>query len=67
MLIKGESSYWVNKQNLLETKFSWQDDYWAASICDSHIETLKKYIRNQDAHHSSKSFSEEIDEVMKSL
>src|SRR4051812_12357537 len=28
-LIKGESSFWVNKQQIIEDKFMWQDDYYA--------------------------------------
>src|SRR3954462_888613 len=32
MLIKGESSFWVNKQNLLKNKFEWQDEYIALSV-----------------------------------
>ena len=27
MLIKGESSFWVNRQNILRQKFEWQDEY----------------------------------------
>lgn len=27
-LIKGESSFWINKNKLTESKFEWQDDYW---------------------------------------
>jgi putative transposase len=26
-LIKGESSFWINKNKLTQEKFSWQDDY----------------------------------------
>jgi len=26
-LIKGESSFWINKQNLTKSKFGWQDEY----------------------------------------
>jgi len=28
-LLKGESSFWVNKQNMTKDKFGWQDDYFA--------------------------------------
>lgn len=27
MLIKGESSFWINKQELVRPKFEWQDEY----------------------------------------
>jgi REP element-mobilizing transposase RayT len=36
-LIKGESSYWVNKNGLTSQKFMWQDNYWAVSVSESHL------------------------------
>ncbi len=33
-LIKGESSHWINKNNLTKTKFEWQDEYMAIGIGD---------------------------------
>src|SRR5512138_3615655 len=30
--IKGESSYWINKNNLIRSKFVWQDDFYVVSI-----------------------------------
>jgi REP element-mobilizing transposase RayT len=64
-LIKGESSFWINKNKLIKGKFFWQDDYWAVSVSESHIESVKKYISEQEEHHRIKSFSEEVDEFMK--
>ena len=51
ILIKGESSFWVNKQNLLETKFEWQDEYIALSVSYSSIDRVRAYILNQEGHH----------------
>lgn len=36
-LIKGESSFWINKNNLTEDKFIWQDDYWVVGVSESHL------------------------------
>jgi REP element-mobilizing transposase RayT len=63
-LIKGESSFWINKNNLIPQKFSWQDDYWAVSVSESHAVAVRKYIDNQESHHRTKSFNEEVDEFM---
>ena|ERR1700754_680022 len=63
-LIKGESSFWINKDNLTPEKFSWQDDYFAVSVSESQVETVIAYIKNQEKHHSKKSFQEEVDEFM---
>lgn len=44
-LIKGESSYWVNKNQLTKEKFSWQDEYFAVSVSESKIEMVRNYIK----------------------
>ena len=64
-LIKGESSIWINKNNFIKSHFNWQDDYWAVSVSESHVDSLKNYIANQEIHHKSKTFDEEIQEFMK--
>jgi len=58
--IKGESSFWINKNKLTKTKFSWQDDYWAVGVSQSKVEVVRNYIHRQEEHHSKKSFSTEI-------
>jgi len=63
-LIKGESSFWINQNHVLPNKFSWQDDYFAVSVSESHAESVVRYIKNQAEHHRIKSFSEEVDEFI---
>jgi putative transposase len=63
-LIKGESSFWVNQNNLIEGKFGWQDDYFAVSVSESQVQTVINYIKNQEKHHSKKSFDDEVNEFM---
>ena len=36
-LIKGESSLWINKEQLTDEKFMWQNDYYANSFSDSQV------------------------------
>jgi putative transposase len=63
-LIKGESSFWINKMNLTKEKFVWQDDYFAVSVSESQVESVIKYIKKQEIHHAKKSFNEEVNEFM---
>ena len=63
-LIKGESAFWINRNQLTKNKFVWQDDYWAVGVSESQIEAVRKYIHNQEEHHAKKSFSQEVDEFM---
>ena len=64
-LIKGESSFWINKNKLVKEKFIWQDDYFAISVSESKVETVVNYIKNQENHHAAKPFSEEVEEFVK--
>lgn len=63
-LLKGESSYWINKNNLLSHKLEWQDEYFAVSVSESGINRLREYIRNQETHHAKKTFQQEYDEFI---
>jgi putative transposase len=58
--IKGESSFWINRNKLTERRFEWQDDYWAVSVGDDHIERLSRYIKNQVEHHSKETLDDEL-------
>lgn len=60
-LLKGSSSFWMNKNRLTKLKFSWARGYGAFSVSASAIEKVKYYIRNQEEHHRSKTYSEELD------
>ena len=60
-LIKGESSYWINKNKLIGTKFEWQEEYIALSVSESLVPKLREYIRKQENHHNKKSFKEEFE------
>ncbi|KQN38003.1 transposase [Pedobacter sp. Leaf41] len=61
-LIKGESAHWINKNKLTDEPFIWQDDYFAVSVSESNLEIVSNYIKNQEKHHSKKSFEEEVKE-----
>jgi len=50
---------------LTKTKFYWGDDYWAVSVSESHLKDVKEYIRNQEEHHRTKCFTEEVDDFMR--
>ena len=63
-LIKGESSYWANKNLNWAEKFGWQDDYFAVSVGASQFDIVNNYITNQEDHHKKKTFQQEYDEFM---
>jgi putative transposase len=63
-LIKGETSFWINKNRLGKGRFEWQDDYFAVSVSHSQVEAVMEYIKNQEVHHSYKSFAQEVDDFL---
>lgn len=64
-LIKGESSYWINKNKLTKTKFEWQDEYFAIGVNDEKIQIIRNYIANQEEHHRSVTFLDEYDKFIR--
>ena len=64
-LIKGESSFWINKEQLTKEKFEWQDEYFAVSVSESVVDKVRAYIKNQEEHHAKKKFMQEYDELMR--
>jgi len=65
-LIKGESSFWFNNKSGFKTpRLEWQDEYFAVSVGESLLDTVRAYIDNQVSHHQKKTFAEEYQEFMK--
>jgi putative transposase len=63
--IKGSSSFYINKQELVEDTFAWQNGYAAYSVSDSVFLKVYQYIKNQKQHHLSKSFDVEFEDFVK--
>ncbi len=64
-LVKGESAFWINANQITKTKFEWADEYYAASVGESQIETVRKYIQGQEEHHRTKTYQEEAEEFLR--
>jgi REP element-mobilizing transposase RayT len=65
--IKSYSSRWINDKKYVKGKFSWQSGYGAFSYSHSQINTVVKYIMNQEIHHYKKTFKEEYIKMLKSF
>lgn len=63
-LIKGESSFWINKNGLCKTKFGWQEEYFAVSVSETNVAGVRKYIASQEEHHRTNSFDDEFEGFM---
>ena len=58
--VKGNSSGWVKDRWPARRHFGWQTGYAAFSVSKSHVEQVKRYIRNQEEHHRKVSYLEEV-------
>jgi len=63
-LIKGESSYWINKQKLTKFRFKWAVEYFGVSVSESQVQKVRQYIRNQEQHHRKISWDEEYADMI---
>jgi putative transposase len=57
--IKGGSSHWLKETFPALAGFAWQDGYGAFTISQSQLDGVREYIRNQEEHHSTRTFAEE--------
>lgn len=63
-LLKGSSSHWINKNRIIEEKFSWGRGYGAFSVSQSNTSIVVHYIENQKIHHLKKNFSDEFESFL---
>lgn len=57
--IKSELSGFISGKRWVRGRFHWQEGYGAFSYSHSHLNAVVRYIRNQERHHSVKSFRDE--------
>ena len=62
--IKGSSSKWINDELKPATKFAWQTGYAAFSVSSSKTANVERYIAEQEEHHKTRSFKEELREFL---
>jgi len=64
-LLKGNSSKWIRETFPKMRSFAWQEGYGAFSVGVSGVDATVAYIRNQAAHHRTRSFREEFVAMLK--
>lgn len=62
--IKAGSSKFINEKRWMNGKFNWQEGYGAFSYSKSGVDSVVKYILNQEEHHKKKTFREEYLDFM---
>ena len=62
-VIKTSSTAWMHIEGVKD--FAWQGGYGAFSESSEKIFALRNYISNQEAHHQTVSFSDELKEIFR--
>ncbi len=43
-LLKGESARWINQEKMTQPRFQWAREYFASSVSESALKSLRAYI-----------------------
>lgn len=62
--IKTNSTIFIKENHLTTSKFEWQEGFGAFSYAHSQIDSVCKYILNQEKRHQTKNFKAEYKEFL---
>lgn len=63
--IKANSSRFINDKGWLRGRFRWQEGFGAFSYSHSQLESVIRYIQNQEQHHSTRTFKNEYLDILR--
>jgi putative transposase len=62
--VKANSTKFINERRWVIGRFGWQEGFGAFSHSRSQLDSVIRYIQNQQSHHAKKSFREEYVELL---
>lgn len=63
--LKAGTSGWVHDTFPERSTFAWQAGYGAFTVSHSGVESVKRYIANQEEHHRKQAFEDEFREFLR--
>ena len=63
--VKKSSTHFINENRWVRGHFTWQEGFGAFSYSRSSLDTVIRYIQNQDQHHQRQSFKEEYVQLLR--
>ncbi len=63
--VKGQSSAWVNRTHPELGPFHWQGGYAVFGVSESNADAVREYIARQEEHHRTRTFQEELRELLR--
>ncbi len=64
-IVKSSSSKWINEVLEYQYNFQWASKYGAFTVGETQIEIVRKYIQNQQQHHTKESWEEEFKQLLR--
>ena len=62
--VKSNSSNWIHNEFKHLQDFHWQEGYGAFAVSHSNIADVKKYLANQETHHRSMTYQDELRQIL---
>jgi putative transposase len=62
--IKSGSTNFINRRHWVRGRFNWQEGFGAFSYSRSQLDTVVRYIKNQQRHHRARSFRDEYVQLL---
>ena len=62
--VKANSSGWMHEVFPEASNFAWQRGYGAFTVSASQVETVQRYIAEQEIHHAKRDFRDEFVELL---
>lgn len=63
--VKAKSSKYINDHCLTPARFAWQEGYGVFSYTQNDVDTIFKYVQNQEEHHNTKTFRDDYLNLLK--
>ena len=58
--VKSKSSGWIHREYRRLRRFAWQGGYAGFSVSESDLESVIRYVENQEEHHRGRTFKDEL-------
>lgn len=62
--VKADSTKWINREQLTEKPFQWQNGYGAFSYTKAEAPRVIQYIKSQEEHYRKKNFINEYTDLL---
>ncbi len=63
--VESDSTEFIKRKGWIRGRFNWQEGFGAFSYSPSNLDSVIRYIRNQEKHHATKSFRNEYPTLLK--